>query len=139
MRLRSGHSPDELLYIDRKKDLHDVSAVLLLDLSFSTDAWVRDVRVLDAIMETVYCVGEVIDGAIEGFAVAPFSSHTRRSCRFELLKDFQDPWEKARLRFGGLQPQGYTRIGPALRHAPTVTPSAPTPFLPGIGCSPFFT
>lgn len=117
VRLRSGHSPDELLYVDRKKDIHDVAAILLLDLSFSTDAWVRDIRVLDAIMETVYCVGEVIDGAIQGFAVAAFSSNTRRSCRFELLKDFQDPWEKARQRFGGLEPQGYTRIGPALRHA----------------------
>lgn len=117
VRLRTGHTPDERLYIDRKKDLHDVAAVLLLDLSFSTDAWVRDVRVLDAIMETVYCVGEVIDGSIESFAVAGFSSNTRRSCRFELLKDFHEPWQKAKLHFGALQPQGYTRIGPALRHA----------------------
>lgn len=117
VRLRAGHTPDERLYIDQKKDLHDVTAVLLLDLSFSTDAWVSDVRVLDAIMETVYCVGEVIDGAIEDFAVAGFSSNTRRSCRFELIKDFHEPWPQAKLRFGTLQPQGYTRIGPALRHA----------------------
>ena len=117
VKLRTGHTPDERLYIERRKDLHDVAAVLLLDLSFSTDAWVRDVRVLDAIMETVYCVGEVIDGAIESFAVAGFSSNTRRSCRYELLKDFHEPWRKAKLHFGALQPQGYTRIGPALRHA----------------------
>lgn len=117
VRVRSGYSPDERLYIDQKKDLHDVAAVLLLDLSFSTDAWVQDVRVLDAIMETVYCVGEVIDGAIESFAVAGFSSNTRRSCRYEVLKDFHEPWQKAKLHFGALQPQGYTRIGPALRHA----------------------
>jgi nitric oxide reductase NorD protein len=117
VRLRAGGTPDERLYTDRKKDLHDVAAIVLLDLSFSTDAWVRDMRVLDAIMETVYCVGEVIDGAIEGFAVAAFSSNTRRSCRFELLKDFGDTWVRAKQRFGTLRPQGYTRIGPALRHA----------------------
>ncbi len=117
VRLRSGQTPDERIYCDRKKDLHDVAAMLLLDLSFSTDSWVRDIRVLDAIMETVYCVGEVIDGSIESFAVAGFSSNTRRSCRFELLKDFHEPWQKAKLHFGALQPQGYTRIGPALRHA----------------------
>jgi len=117
VQLRTGHTPDERLYIDRKRDLHDVAAVLLLDLSFSTDAWVREMRVLDAIMETVYCVGEVIDDSIESFAVAGFSSHTRRSCRYELLKDFHEPWQKAKLHFGALQPQGYTRIGPALRHA----------------------
>lgn len=117
IRIRTGHTPDERIYIDRKKDLHDVAAVLLLDLSFSTDSWVRDVRVLDAIMETVYCVGEVIGESIEAFAVAGFFSNTRRSCRFELLKDFHEPWQKAKLHFGALQPQGYTRIGPALRHA----------------------
>ncbi|MGB0775802.1 MAG: nitric oxide reductase activation protein NorD, partial [Akkermansiaceae bacterium] len=117
VQLRTGHTPDEAIYLNQKKDVHDVSAVLLLDLSFSTDAWVKDARVLDSIMETVYCVGEVIEGSIESFAVAGFSSNTRRSCRFEMLKDFDEPWEKSKLHFGALQPQGYTRIGPALRHA----------------------
>lgn len=117
IQLRSGHTPNESIYLNQKKDIHDVSAVLLLDLSFSTDAWVEDARVLDSIMETVYCVGEVIEENIESFAVAGFSSNTRRSCRFELLKDFHERWEQAKLHFGALQPQGYTRIGPALRHA----------------------
>lgn len=117
VRLRGGQSPSEAIYLNRKKDIHDVSAVMLLDLSFSTDAWVKDARVLDSIMETVYCVGEVIEDYIESFAVAGFSSNTRRSCRFEILKDFQEPWDRAKERFGALQPEGYTRIGPALRHA----------------------
>ena len=117
IRLRSGHSPDESIYLNRKKDVHDVAAVLLLDLSYSTDSWINDARVLDSIMETVYCVGEVIEDSIQSFAVAGFSSNTRRSCRFELLKDFDEPWTQAKQHFGSLQPQGYTRIGPALRHA----------------------
>lgn len=117
VQIRSGHSPDESIYLDQKKDLHDVSAMLLLDLSFSTDAWVGDARVLDSIMETVFCVGEVIGETIESFAVAGFSSNTRRSCHFEMLKDFHESWDEAKLHFGSLQPQGYTRIGPALRHA----------------------
>ncbi len=114
---RAVHTPTEAIYLNQKKDIHDVSAVLLLDLSFSTDARVQDARVLDSIMETVYCVGEVIEDSIGSFAVAGFSSNTRRSCRFELLKDFHEPWAEAKLHFGALQPQGYTRIGPALRHA----------------------
>ncbi len=117
VQLRTGTTPSEALYLNQKKDIHDVSALLLLDLSFSTDAWVKDARVLDSIMETVYCVGEVIEDYIDSFAVAGFSSNTRRSCRFEMLKDFQEPWDKAKQHFGGLQPEGYTRIGPALRHA----------------------
>ncbi|MBL4575543.1 MAG: VWA domain-containing protein [Opitutaceae bacterium] len=115
--LRSGHSPPETIYLDQKKDIHDVSALILLDLSFSTDAWLHNARVLDSIMETVYCVGEVIEDYIESFAVAGFSSNTRRACRFEKIKDFHEPWDKAKLCFGTLQPEGYTRIGPALRHA----------------------
>lgn len=117
VQLRSGQTPSEAIYLNRKKDIHDVSAMLLLDLSFSTDAWIDNERLLDSIMETVYCVGEVIGDAIESFAVAGFSSNTRRSCRFEILKDFHEPWEQAKQHFGGLQPNGYTRIGPALRHA----------------------
>ncbi len=117
VRLRSGHTPDEAIYLNRRKDIHDVSALLLLDLSFSTDAWIENARVLDSIMETVYCVGEVIGDTIESFAVAGFSSNTRRSCRFEILKDFAEPWDRAKQHFGSLQPAGYTRIGPALRHA----------------------
>ncbi|YCM46491.1 VWA domain-containing protein [Verrucomicrobiaceae bacterium 227] len=117
VQLRAGQTPGESIYLNQKKDIHDVSALLLLDLSFSTDAWVKDARVLDSIMETVYCVGEVINESIESFGVAGFSSNTRRSCRFEMLKDFQESWHEAKLHFGALQPQGYTRIGPALRHA----------------------
>ncbi len=115
--LRSGHTPSERIYTDQQRELHDISALLLLDLSYSTDAWLNDARVLDTILETVYCVGEVLDDYIESFAVAGFSSNTRRSCRFDLLKDFHEPWKDAKESLGTAKPEGYTRIGPALRHS----------------------
>ncbi|MCB1211625.1 MAG: hypothetical protein KDK97_20040, partial [Verrucomicrobiales bacterium] len=65
----SGHSPDDRIYIQRQRKLHDVAALILMDQSFSTDAWVDDARVLDTIRETLFCVGEVMDEFIEGFAV----------------------------------------------------------------------
>lgn len=114
---RSGHGPDERIYIQRQRRLHDVAALILMDQSFSTDSWVDDARVLDTIRETLLCVGEVLDEFIETFAVAGFSSDTRRECAFHLIKDFRDPWLTARTRLGSVQAQGYTRIGPALRHA----------------------
>lgn len=115
--LRSGHTPSENLYLDRRRDLHDVAAMILLDQSYSTDAWLNDVRVLDVISESIYCVGEVLEEYIETFAVAGFASNTRRACRFNLLKEFHEPWSQARARLGAVRPEGYTRIGPALRHA----------------------
>ncbi|HRH99127.1 MAG TPA: VWA domain-containing protein, partial [Prosthecobacter sp.] len=81
------------------------------------DSWVDDARVLDTIRETLFCVGEVMDEFIETFAVAGFSSNTRRQCDFHLIKDFRDPWRIARARLGKIEADGYTRIGPALRHA----------------------
>lgn len=113
----SGHSPDDRLYIQRQRKLHDVAALILMDQSYSTDAWLDDVRVLDTIRETLFCVGEVMDEFIETFAVAGFSSNTRRQCDFHLIKDFAESWHGTRARLGSLEAQGYTRIGPALRHA----------------------
>jgi nitric oxide reductase NorD protein len=33
------------------------------------------------------------------------------------LKEFDEPWQKAKDKIGGIEPIGYTRIGTALRHA----------------------
>lgn len=115
--LAAGRSPDERLYVERRRRLHDVSALILMDLSFSTDSWIDDARVLDTIRETLFCTGEVLDVFIEGFAVAGFSSNTRRQCEFHLIKDFRESWTGTRARLGALESRGYTRIGPALRHA----------------------
>lgn len=115
--LFTGHAPDERLYIHRQRKLHDVAAAIVMDQSFSTDAWIDDARVLDTIRETLFCVGEVLDEFIESFAVAGFSSNTRRQCDFNVIKDFAEPWRNTRARLGGLTANGYTRIGAALRHA----------------------
>jgi nitric oxide reductase NorD protein len=114
---RTGGAPGELLYTDVRRDLHDLAALVLLDESYSTDAYLDGARVLDVIAETIFCVGEVLGDTIEKFAVASFSSNTRRSCRFTRVKDFAEPWRTARDRLGALAACGYTRIGPALRHA----------------------
>jgi nitric oxide reductase NorD protein len=115
--LAAGRTPDERIYVERCRRLHDVSALILMDLSFSTDSWIDDARVLDTIRETLFCAGEVLDEFIEGFAVAGFSSNTRRQCEFHLIKDFRENWAASRAKLGSLESRGYTRIGPALRHA----------------------
>ncbi len=115
--LRGGHSPSEAIYLETRRSLHDLATVILLDKSYSTASYLENRRILDVILATVYCVGEVLVDYVEDFAVAGFASNTRRSCEFLLAKDFQDSWPQARTRLGSLEPVGYTRIGPALRHA----------------------
>jgi nitric oxide reductase NorD protein len=114
---RTGRTPEESIYLDRRRALHDVAALILVDHSYSTDGWIHERRVLDTITGTLFAAGEVLDDFVTRWAVAAFSSNTRRACSFSMVKDFAEPWSHASGRLGSLQPCGYTRIGPALRHA----------------------
>ncbi len=60
-------------------EVSDVFALILFDQSYSTDAWLDGVRVLDVTTETILRVSEVLDDAIEKFAIAGFTSNTRHS------------------------------------------------------------
>lgn len=124
--LRNRRTPDDNLYVDRRRRLHDVTALILMDRSFSTDGYLNGKRVLDIIRETIFCVGEVLDVFIEDFSIATFSSNTRQNCSFDWVKTFEEPWMSTRNRLGSLQANGYTRMGPALRHAHEVLINRPT-------------
>ncbi|MFO0563393.1 MAG: VWA domain-containing protein [Polyangiales bacterium] len=113
----AGHTPDDRLYVARRRAAHEVATVILLDASLSTDGWVAGRRVLDVERESVLVLGEALRGLHDELAVLTFSSHTRRDCRVAVLKGSREPWERAWTRLGSVQPAGYTRIGPALRHA----------------------
>lgn len=109
-------SPSERLYEERRRQLPDLSLMILLDCSYSTDAYVANRRALDVIRESVLCLGEAAGKLIPEFCVATFASKTRNSCFFDIVKEFDSNWEEKRAGLGRLQPEGYTRIGPALRH-----------------------
>jgi len=51
------------------------------------------------------------------FSIDAFYSKTRNHSSYISLKGFDDGWNKAKYRIGGIQPSGYTRIGAALRHS----------------------
>lgn len=114
--VRSGHAPDDRLYLTRRRQQRELATLLLLDLSASTDAWIEGARVLDIARESVLVLGEVLEQWHDRMAVAGFYSHTRRDCRFVLLKHFDEPWARCKAALAHLEPTGYTRMGPALRH-----------------------
>lgn len=116
--LMAGRTPPERLYVAGRKAPRDVAILVLVDTSFSTDAWLEGRRVLDVEMQSLLILSEAFAGHIEEeVAVASFSSHTRHDVRFGILKDFDDGWEALRRVAPGLVPGGYTRIGAAVRHA----------------------
>ncbi len=116
VQLKTGSTPSDRLYTDRKRCLPDVALLLLLDYSYSTDSYIENRRTLDVIRDSVFSIGEAIDGYVDTFSIAGFSSNTRRACSFREIKAFNQPWRHARNALSGMRPHGYTRIGPAIRH-----------------------
>lgn len=114
--VQAGRSPSRRLYTRQRRQVRDVATLVLLDTSLSTDAWVGDRRVLDVARESVLVLGEVADRLGDALAVMAFASHTRHRVRAWQVRGWAEPWVLGRGRLGRLQPQGYTRIGPALRH-----------------------
>lgn len=105
------------LYVARRPAAREVATLVLLDRSLSSDSWVGGRRVLDTAREATFLLGEVLRDVQLPVAIAAFCSHSRRDCRFDLVKDFGDDWQRVRNRLFAIQPDGYTRIGPAVRHA----------------------
>jgi len=115
--LRAGRTPTRRLYVERARKARDLATTVLLDVSLSTDSWVDNHRVLDVAKESVLVLGEVADRLGDELQILAFASHTRHKVRCWMVRDWHEPWSRGRARLGTLEPQGYTRIGPALRHA----------------------
>jgi len=108
---------DQRIFCSRKRIERDVALLVLVDGSLSTDSWVANLRLLDQIYQATDILSRALEDFSEKIAFASFSSESRLRCTFGWLKGFEEPWECLRQRLGSLQPQGYTRMGAALRHA----------------------
>ncbi len=114
---RAGHGDDPRLYVKSRRRRRDFATTVLLDVSLSSDSWYEGRRVLDVSREAVLLLGEVADELGDRLQVLAFASKTRNRCHVFHLKGWREAWPRARARLGRLEPQGYTRIGPALRYA----------------------
>ncbi len=111
------HAPDEKIYTSKRKLEKDLSILFLLDLSLSSDGYAAGNKVLDVEKQLSILLGELMHEYDVDFEIAGYFSKTRNYCTYLQAKAFGDDWQKAKARVGGLQASGYTRIGPALRHA----------------------
>ena len=116
----AGRSGSDKLYVSRRPHAPSLAILILVDMSLSTDAWVLGRRVLDVAKESILVLGDVLTIALGEVGVAAFHSNTRRDCRFVVVKGFSEPWDRVPARLATIEPEGYTRIGPALRHATTL-------------------
>jgi nitric oxide reductase NorD protein len=115
--VRAQRTPSQRLYLRRPRQRRDVATTVLLDVSLSADAWIDNRRVLDVARDAVMVLGEVADRLGDRLQVLAFASSTRNRVRVFTVRDWDEPWAVGARRLRRLEPQGYTRLGAALRHA----------------------
>ena len=115
--VHSGHTPSEKIYISKRKKEKDLSILLLLDISLSSDGYAAGNRVIDVEKQVSILFGEILEEFNIDFSIDCFYSKTRNHSSYITIKDFDEDWNKAKLKVGAVEPSGYTRIGAALRHS----------------------
>lgn len=114
---QAGYTPSENLYTSRRKRSKEISILVLTDSSLSTDGYTNNFRILDIEKEALILVSEIWEKLDVRFQLDTFSSRTHNHCTYQTVKAFHQTWPEARDRVGAIESGGYTRIGPAIRHA----------------------
>ncbi|HEX6048646.1 MAG TPA: VWA domain-containing protein [Gemmatimonadaceae bacterium] len=119
---RTGHRPDDRLYLDVRSARRGLAICLLIDISGSTDEWIDNRRrVIDVEKVALLLASEALDALGDAYAILTFSGKGRTNVRMRTIKSFEESnGALVRRRMAALQPEGYTRAGPAIRHAAAV-------------------
>ena len=115
--VHSKRTPTENVYISNRKKDKDLSILILLDISLSSDGYAAGNRVIDVEKEVSILFGEILNEFNIDFSIDSFYSKTRNFSTYLTVKDFDENWNTAKHKIGAIEPSGYTRIGAALRHA----------------------
>ena len=110
---------DDRFYIAARPARRDLAIALLVDVSASTDSWVAgSLRIIDVEKESLVVLLEALDALGDRHAALAFSGEGPGDVRVATLKDFDErAGPDVRRRVAGLEPDGYTRVGAAVRHA----------------------
>ena len=116
---RTGHAPDDRLYLAVRPARRGLAICLLIDISGSTDEWIDNrQRVIDVEKVALLLASEALDALGDAYAILTFSGKGRTNVRMRTIKSFEESnGAVIRRRMAALQPEGYTRAGPAIRHA----------------------
>ncbi len=115
--VHSGHTPSEKIYLSKRKKEKDLSILLLLDISLSSDGYAGGNKVIEVEKQVSILFGEILDEFNIDFSINCFYSKTRNHSTYLTVKDFDENWNRAKFKVGAVEPNGYTRIGAALRHS----------------------
>lgn len=115
--VHSKKTPSDKIYLSNRKKEKDLSILLLLDISLSSDSYAAGNRVIDVEKQVSILFGEILNEFNIDFSIDSFYSKTRNFSTYLTVKDFDENWAITKNKVGAIEPSGYTRIGAALRHA----------------------
>jgi Mg-chelatase subunit ChlD len=117
--LRSGYSPPEHVYTERRKLARNLGVLILLDASGSaTDTDPDGLAVHDHQRRAAATLAATLEELGDRVAVYAFRSQGRRAVHLPAIKTFAQSFSAVgRARLNELQPSSYTRLGAAIRGA----------------------
>ncbi len=127
--IRRGIMPDPRVNIRITRHLRDLSMIVLMDLSESTNDRIGDLgeedegyelqpSILDLTREATGLLSWAVDAIGDNYAVHGFASDGRHDVQYYRFKDFDQPYsDEAKARLAGMRGGLSTRMGAALRHA----------------------
>ena len=118
--IRMGEQPNPRITMRNVLKNRDLSVVILMDLSESTNEKVEgsEKTVLELTREAATLVSTAINGIGDPFAVHGFASDGRHDVQYFRFKDFNQHFDDdAKSRLAGMQGGLSTRMGAAMRHA----------------------
>jgi len=117
--LRSGYSPPEHVYLDRRKLARNLGVLILLDASGSaTDTDPHGLAVHDHQRRAAATLAVTLEELGDRVAVYAFRSQGRHAVHLPAIKTFGQRFGAlGRARLNQLQPSSYTRLGAGIRGA----------------------
>ncbi len=127
--IRTGTQPDPRIMMRNVRKVRDLSVLLLIDLSESTNDRVMgsDNTVLQLAREATVLLADALDKIGDRFAIHGFDSNGRHDVEYFRYKDFGTPYnDQAKARLAGMKGQLSTRLGAAMRHAGSILKRQPS-------------
>ncbi len=118
--IRMGMQPDPRIMMRSVRKVRDISVLVLLDLSESTNEKVagHDYSVLDLTRQATVLLANAINKIGDPFAIHGFCSDGRHDVEYFRFKDFDQPYDEIpKAKLAGMSGQLSTRMGAAMRHA----------------------